>query len=67
MSICPCCSHKLLCHIGYQRTYWFCSACWQEMPDLNVLSQSNLTKSFAGFNPEKSSQTKPIKLKKATI
>ena len=67
MSICPCCSQKLLHHIGYQRTYWFCSSCWQEMPDLNLVSQANLTNSFRGFTQEKPSQAKSIVLNEMSI
>ena len=58
MSLCPCCSDKLLFHIGFQRTYWFCPSCWQEMPDLNLVSKDNLTKSFTDFTQENSIQTK---------
>jgi len=31
-ALCPCCSDKLIHHIGHQRDYWFCRGCWQEMP-----------------------------------
>lgn len=31
---CPCCSQPLLRHISFRRTFWFCSHCHQEMPDL---------------------------------
>ncbi len=32
---CPCCSHPLLRHVSFKRTFWFCSHCYQEMPDLS--------------------------------
>ncbi|MCL1472122.1 hypothetical protein [Argonema antarcticum] len=34
MTKCLCCSNQLLRHIRHSRVYWFCSHCWQEMPDL---------------------------------
>ena len=34
-AVCPCCSDKLIHHIGHHRDYWFCRACWQEMPVIN--------------------------------
>lgn len=34
MSTCPCCSNRLLRHARHTGVYWFCSHCWQEMPDL---------------------------------
>ncbi|MGE5658121.1 MAG: hypothetical protein ACM37W_16080 [Actinomycetota bacterium] len=34
MNTCPCCSTQLLRHARQNRVYWFCSHCWQEMPDL---------------------------------
>ncbi|HEY9848358.1 MAG TPA: hypothetical protein V6D28_02780 [Leptolyngbyaceae cyanobacterium] len=34
MSKCICCSNELVRHIRHSRVYWFCSHCWQEMPDL---------------------------------
>jgi len=37
MSECPCCSEKLLRHVRHGRVYWFCTHCWQEMPNLEVL------------------------------
>ncbi|WP_071592944.1 hypothetical protein [Pleurocapsa sp. PCC 7319] len=33
---CPCCSGSMLRHLGNQRSYWFCSHCRQEMPDLET-------------------------------
>ncbi|GAB4523499.1 MAG: hypothetical protein Tsb0014_01100 [Pleurocapsa sp.] len=35
-AICPCCSNKLLHHVGHHRDYWFCRSCWQEMPVLEI-------------------------------
>ncbi|MGP1382944.1 MAG: hypothetical protein ACTS2F_05245 [Thainema sp.] len=34
MTTCPCCSNSLLRHARGADVYWFCSHCWQEMPDL---------------------------------
>ncbi len=36
MSTCPCCTEVLLRHAHYNRVYWFCTHCWQEMPDLSL-------------------------------
>jgi ribosomal protein L37AE/L43A len=37
MNSCPCCSSQLLRHARQNRIYWFCSHCWQEMPDLSEM------------------------------
>ena len=63
MSLCPCCSHKLLCHISHKRIYWFCSGCWQEMPNLNLLSQVRLTESLTDFTDEYSDKSNSTNLK----
>lgn len=46
MNSCPCCSSQLLRHARHNRIYWFCSHCWQEMPDLSEMvlagSQRNI-------------------------
>lgn len=34
LTICPCCSTRMLHHFGNHREYWFCRHCWAEMPDL---------------------------------
>ncbi len=34
MPKCPCCAGNLLRHVRHGGIYWFCSHCWQEMPDL---------------------------------
>ncbi|MBZ8181145.1 hypothetical protein [Oscillatoria salina] len=34
MHKCPCCSGQLLHYVRKSGPYWFCSHCWQEMPDL---------------------------------
>lgn len=39
---CPCCSHPLLRHASYQRSYWFCQQCHQEMPDIENLVKPRL-------------------------
>ena len=36
--LCPCCSYPLLRHVSYKRTYWFCSQCHQEMPDIENIA-----------------------------
>jgi len=41
MNSCPCCSSKLLRHARHNRVYWFCSHCWQEMPDLSEMILGN--------------------------
>lgn len=38
--ICPCCSHALLQHVSFKRTFWFCSHCYQEMPDLSSYQET---------------------------
>jgi hypothetical protein len=40
--LCPCCSQRLLRHISFKRSYWFCTQCHQEMPDLNNLLKTEL-------------------------
>lgn len=37
MPECPCCSEKLLRHVRQGKVYWFCTHCWQEMPDLTTV------------------------------
>ncbi|MEG4810471.1 hypothetical protein QUA82_21740 [Microcoleus sp. F8-D3] len=41
MNSCPCCSSQLLRHARHNRVYWFCSHCWQEMPDLSEMILGN--------------------------
>ncbi|MBD2040351.1 hypothetical protein [Microcoleus sp. FACHB-672] len=42
MNACPCCSNQLLRHARNNGVYWFCSHCWQEMPDLSsMVAQRN--------------------------
>ncbi|EKQ69746.1 hypothetical protein OsccyDRAFT_2391 [Leptolyngbyaceae cyanobacterium JSC-12] len=36
MHRCPCCSEVLLRHVRHGSVYWFCTHCWQEMPDLEI-------------------------------
>jgi ribosomal protein L37AE/L43A len=33
MNTCPCCGDALLRHARKGRVYWFCTHCWQELPD----------------------------------
>ncbi|HEY9767275.1 MAG TPA: hypothetical protein V6C71_02060 [Coleofasciculaceae cyanobacterium] len=35
-AVCPCCSNKLIHHIGNHHDYWFCRRCWQKMPPINL-------------------------------
>ena len=37
ISLCPCCSNILLRHVNSQGVYWYCSHCYQEMPNYNQL------------------------------
>ncbi|MGG6265188.1 hypothetical protein ACQ4M3_07020 [Leptolyngbya sp. AN03gr2] len=37
MPECPCCSEKLLRHVRHGKVYWFCTHCWQEMPNLEAI------------------------------
>ncbi len=41
MTSCPCCSNQLLRHIRHQEVYWFCTSCWQEMPNLDSLLKND--------------------------
>jgi hypothetical protein len=41
MTSCPCCSNQLLRHIRHQEVYWFCTSCWQEMPNLDPLLKND--------------------------
>ncbi|MEG4121380.1 hypothetical protein QUA43_28405 [Microcoleus sp. N9_B4] len=44
MNSCPCCSSQLLRHARHNRVYWFCSHCWQEMPDLSEMILGHSTR-----------------------
>ncbi len=48
MNSCPCCSSKLLRHARHNRVYWFCSHCWQEMPDLSEMILGNSLRTHKG-------------------
>ena len=57
MTKCICCSNNLLRHIRYGRIYWFCSYCWQEMPELTEViaarkTQGTTLKRLLVFGPE---------------
>lgn len=43
---CPCCSNRLIHHIGNHRDYWFCRRCWSEMPaiDKHYISEIELSR-----------------------
>ncbi|WP_013322450.1 YgiT-type zinc finger protein [Gloeothece verrucosa] len=45
MRHCPICSGKTLRHIRNSKIYWYCSHCYQEVPNLNIISALNLDKS----------------------
>ncbi len=38
MVTCPYCSYQLLRHVRHGEIYWFCSHCWQEVPNLESVS-----------------------------
>ena len=40
-SKCPCCSSSLLRHWKYQKMYWFCSYCRQEMPNVEAIKRKS--------------------------
>jgi ribosomal protein L37AE/L43A len=50
MNHCPICSNNVLRHVRKNRLYWYCSYCYQEVPDFsqgsanknNHLSNQNL-------------------------
>lgn len=55
MNNCPCCSHRLLQHIGRQGLYWFCLSCNQEMPNLaKSVKASTLLHSHLSTKPKHS-------------
>ncbi|MBE9048016.1 hypothetical protein IQ255_27085 [Pleurocapsales cyanobacterium LEGE 10410] len=37
---CPCCSTPMLRCLNRHKQYWFCRNCWQEMPDLEGISET---------------------------
>ncbi|MBD2056021.1 hypothetical protein H6F88_08305 [Oculatella sp. FACHB-28] len=41
MNTCPCCSEQLLRHARHNSIYWFCSHCWQEMPNFSSTIATN--------------------------
>ena len=41
MNNCPCCSSVLLKHGKQGKTYWYCSSCRQEMPNLELIDFVN--------------------------
>ena len=38
MSQCPCCSNILLKHWKQNKIFWYCPACRQEMPNLDLVA-----------------------------
>lgn len=43
-NLCPCCSEPLLRHARHGSIYWFCSHCWQEMPNLLEMEERKTEK-----------------------
>lgn len=37
MNQCICCHSQLIRYLDRQRIYWFCSSCYQEMPNINEI------------------------------
>jgi hypothetical protein len=54
MNSCPCCSNQLLRHIRHQEIYWFCTSCWQRMPNL----ESSLKTDGCSLSPQFKQQNK---------
>ncbi|HTL88816.1 MAG TPA: hypothetical protein VL134_05395 [Leptolyngbya sp.] len=53
MPECPCCSEKLLRHVRHGKVYWFCTHCWQEMPNLEaVIGDAVMTPKKSAPKPE---------------
>ena len=61
-ALCPCCSDKLIHHIGHHRDYWFCRGCWQEMP----LIDNTIVKQEAKSLTYENVKTKPFNSLKRT-
>lgn len=57
LSVCPCCSDRLIHYLKDYREYWFCRHCWSEMPNLEAL------KADKNYNPAKIVKL-PVKLPK---
>ena len=51
MHSCPCCSTTLLRHARYNKIYWYCPHCREEMPDIEsmILNRSHLFQSPGGW------------------
>jgi cobalamin biosynthesis Co2+ chelatase CbiK len=41
MNSCPCCSTSMFRQVRYQKIYWFCPSCYQEMPNLIEILADN--------------------------
>lgn len=56
MSTCPYCSYSLLRHIRHGKIYWFCSHCWQEVPNFETVASflEQFAESDDGSKPEAS-------------
>jgi predicted amidophosphoribosyltransferase len=52
---CPCCSEPLLRHARHGSIYWFCSHCWQEMPNLQQVLAARQTSKLIGLAASKGS------------
>lgn len=69
-ALCPCCSDKLIHHISYDRDYWFCRGCWQEMPVIasNVITQkSNSVNGYQKSQFKSFNKIKQIKQAKLSV
>ncbi len=55
MNNCPCCSRALLRQTHQGHIYWFCSSCWQEMPnfELRVLVNADQINNFSSHKTRK--------------
>lgn len=43
MTICPCCNDTLLRSIYHNKIIWFCPSCRQQMPNIEIIDQSQIT------------------------
>lgn len=45
LTLCPCCSDRMVRYIGNHKDYWFCRHCWQEMPNLEMIERQHSERS----------------------
>lgn len=62
MNNCPCCSQLMLRHARHNRVYWFCTHCWQEMPNFSTIALTEHTTSRSLGNVSPSSLVAPKRL-----